>query len=29
MCFFNFAQLEKGVMFEDKEDETLILQVEL
>jgi len=29
MCFFTFAQLEKGVMFEDKEDETLILQVEL
>jgi len=28
--FFNFSQLEKRAMFEDKEeDETLILQVEL
>jgi hypothetical protein len=28
--FFNFAQLEKGAMFEDKEeDETMILRVEL
>ncbi len=28
--FLNFSQLEKGAMFEDKEeDKTLILQVEL